>query len=85
MTFNLNSEFFHLKLGGSRCLVLSMLPPRMGPAVMEGGGGGGQQAPCLVAKQAVECPQVLASSLLLQHSLVLDTTLQLSKSTLRSK
>ena len=21
------SEFFHLKLGGSRCLVLSMLPP----------------------------------------------------------
>ena len=38
----------------------------MGPAVMEGGGGGGggeggggeQQAFCLVAKQAVEFPQV---------------------------
>ena len=27
----------------------------------EGGGGGGQQASCLVAKQAVEFPQVLAS------------------------
>ena len=26
-----------------------------------GGGGGGQQASCLVAKQAVEFPQVLAS------------------------
>ena len=23
------SEFFHLKLGASRCLVLSMLPPRV--------------------------------------------------------
>ena len=35
-----------------------------GPAVMEGGGGGGgeQQASCLVAKQAVEFPQVLASN-----------------------
>ena len=34
----------------------------MGPAVMEeGGGGGGKQASCLVAKQAVEFPQVLAS------------------------
>ena len=34
------------------------------PAVMEegGGGGGGEQwASCLVAKQAVEFPQVLAS------------------------
>ena len=30
------SEFFHLKLGGSRCLVLSMHPPP-GPAVMEEG------------------------------------------------
>ena len=28
------------------------------------GGGGGQQASCLVAKQAVEFPQVLASKLL---------------------
>ena len=28
---------------------------------MDGGGGGGQQASCLVAKQAVEFPQVLAS------------------------
>ena len=44
----------------------------MGPAVMEegrrrggGGGGGEQQASCLVAKQAVEFPQVLASILLL--------------------
>ena len=27
-----------------------------------GGEGGGQQATCLVAKQAVEFPQVLASS-----------------------
>ena len=27
-----------------------------------GGGGGGQQASCLVTKQAVEFPQVLASS-----------------------
>ena len=27
----------------------------------EEGGGGGQQATCLVAKQAVEFPQVLAS------------------------
>ena len=43
------SEFFHLKLGGSRCLVLSMLPP-LGAAVMEegrrrggGGGGGGKE------------------------------------------
>ena len=39
----------------------------MGPAVMEEegeGGGGGQQAwaSCLVAKQAVEFPQVLASA-----------------------
>ena len=53
-SFNLISEFFQLKLGGSRCLVLSMLPP-----VMEGGGGGGgkeQQASYLVAKQAVEFP-----------------------------
>ena len=32
----------------------------MGPAVMEEGGGGGQ-ASVLVAKQAVEFPQVLAS------------------------
>ena len=35
----------------------------MGPAVMEeeggAGGGGGEQASCLVAKQAVEFPQVL--------------------------
>ena len=41
-SFNLISEFFHLKLGGSRCLVLSMLPPRVqlwGPEE-EGGGGG---------------------------------------------
>ena len=29
--------------------------------VIEGKGGGGQQASCLVAKQAVEFPQVLAS------------------------
>ena len=27
-----------------------------------GGGGGGQQATCLVAKQAVEFPQVLAGN-----------------------
>ena len=45
----------------ARCLVflkLGMLPPWG-----EGGGGGGgqQQALCLVAKQAVEFPQVLAS------------------------
>ena len=40
----------------------------MGPAAMEeerreggGGGAGEQQASCLVAKQAVEFPQVLAS------------------------
>ena len=32
-----------------------------------GGGGGGQQASCLVAKQAVEIPQVLASSLILYY------------------
>ena len=31
-----------------------------GPAVMEGGGGEEQQASCLVAKQTVEFPQVLA-------------------------
>ena len=38
-----------------------------GPAVMEGGGGGGggQQASCLVAKQAMEFPQVLASLLII--------------------
>ena len=63
--YHLISELFHLKLGGSRCIVLSM---HAGPAVMEGGGGGGrwgeeQQASCLVAKQAVEFPQVLASEL----------------------
>ena len=29
------------------------------------GGGGGQQATCLVAKQAVEFPQVLTSNLLI--------------------
>ena len=37
----------------------------MCPAVMEDGlgrGGGGQQASCLVAKQVVEFPQVLASN-----------------------
>ena len=36
----------------------------MGPTACDGGwggGGGGQQASCLVAKQAVEFPQVLAS------------------------
>ena len=66
-------------LGGSRCLVLSMLPPwsscnggdgregarREGGRGGGGGGGGGagdQQASCLVAKQAVEFPQVLTSS-----------------------
>ena len=55
------SEFFHLKLGASRCLVLSMLPPqvRCDGGGGGGGGGGGQQASCLVAKQAVE----LASNL----------------------
>ena len=31
------------------------------PGVLEEEGGGGQQASCLVAKQAVEFPQVLAS------------------------
>ena len=32
------SEFFHLKLGASRCLVLNMLSASsMGPAVMEEG------------------------------------------------
>ena len=30
-----------------------------------GGGGGGQQASCLVTKQAVEFPQVLASIIIL--------------------
>ena len=37
-----------------------------GPAMVGwggGGGGGGQQASCLVAKQAVEFPQVLTSLL----------------------
>ena len=38
-------------------LKLSKLPPR----VLEEEGGGGQQASCLVAKQAVKFPQVLAS------------------------
>ena len=32
-----------------------------------GGGGGGQQASCLVAKQAVVFPQVLASELLMRE------------------
>ena len=45
------SGLFHLKLGASRCLVLSML-----------GKGVEQQASCLVAKQAVEFPQVLTST-----------------------
>ena len=35
--------------------------------VLEGGGGGGQQASCLVAKQAVVFPQVLASELLMRE------------------
>ena len=61
--YHLISELFHLKLGGSRCIVLSM---HAGPAVMERGGevgGEEQQASCLVAKQAMEFPQVLASEL----------------------
>ena len=33
--------------------------------VSKEGGGGGQQASCLVAKQAVEFPQVLASKIIL--------------------
>ena len=56
---------FHLKLGGSRCLVLSMLPPWSscnGGGEEGGGGAGEQQASCLVAKQAVEFPQVLTST-----------------------
>ena len=32
-----------------------------------GGGGGGQQATCLVAKQAVEFPQVLAIVHIIGH------------------
>ena len=47
-----------------RCLVLIKLAP-MGPTlklhVYRRGRRGGQQASCLVAKQAVEFPQVLAS------------------------
>ena len=35
--------------------------------VLEGGGGGGQQATCLVAKQAVEFPQVLAIVHIIGH------------------
>ena len=35
-----------------------------------GGGGGGQQAPCSVAKQAVEFPQVLTSYFLLFHNYI---------------
>ena len=47
----------------SMFLKLSTLPPwvcwrRKGGG---GGGGGGQKASCVVAKQAVEFPQVLAS------------------------
>ena len=38
--------------------MLSMFPTWVGG----GGGGGGQQASCLVATQAVEFPQVLAST-----------------------
>ena len=53
------SEFFYLKLGASRCLLLTQQASSMGPAVKEEGGGG-QQASSLVAKQAqaVEFPQV---------------------------
>ena len=37
-----------------------------------GGGGGGQQVSCLVAKQAVEYPQVLASRLIIcTHLMIL--------------
>ena len=54
---HLTSEFFHLKQGASRCLVLSMHASSMGSSCdgggeerEGGGGGGGQQASCLVAK-----------------------------------
>ena len=46
--------------------MLSMLPPRSCNGGGEEGGGGGageQQASCLVAKQAMEFPQVLTSRL----------------------
>ena len=45
----------------------------IGPAAIEEGrrGGGGQQASCLVAKQAVEFPQVLASAHYYAHTDIL--------------
>ena len=59
--------------------MLSMLPPRGGGGGSscdggeEGGGGGGgggreQHASCLVAKQVVEFPQVLASEDKFRHT-----------------
>ena len=48
------SEFSHLKLGGSRCLVLSMGPPVMEEGRRRRRGEEEQQASSLVAKQAVE-------------------------------
>ena len=56
--------------------MLSMLPLCMGPAVMEEGieeEGGGATGSCLVAKQAVEFPQVLASNLIINEELVFPT------------
>ena len=55
----------------SMFLKLSMLPPRVcwrRRGGGGGGGGGGQQASCLVAKQAVEFPQVLASTYYYYHT-----------------
>ena len=50
----------------------------MGPAMMEEGRGGGggegeQQASCLVAKQAVEFPQVLASIIITRRMFGIET------------
>ena len=55
VTPRLISDFFYVNQG---VLKLSKLPPQ---EEEEEGGGGGQQASRLVAKQAVEFPQVLAS------------------------
>ena len=44
-----------------------------GPCDGGGGGGGGQKASCLVAKQAVEFPQVLASTIYTRRMLGIET------------
>ena len=79
--FQLISGFFHVNQG-ILCL-LSKLPPAV--CLGEGGGGGGtgllnegggeQQASCLVAKQAVEFPQVYTS---LYNNMLAFSTLTLS-------